>query len=36
MVLTAGTSYLIPATGFEQILNGKTLISVFAKLKFTF
>jgi len=36
MVLTAGTSYLIPATGFEQILNGKTLISVFAKFKFTF
>ena len=36
IVLTAGTSYLIPAQGFEQILNGKTLISVFAKLKFMF
>ena len=36
IVLTAGTSYLIPARGFEQILNGKTLISVFAKLKFMF
>ena len=36
IVLTAGTSYLIPERGFEQILNGKTLISVFAKLKFMF
>jgi Carboxypeptidase regulatory-like domain len=36
MVLTAGTSYLIPARGFEQILNGKALISVFARLKFMF
>jgi len=36
IVLTAGTSYLIPSTGFEQILNGKTLISVFSKIKFQF
>ena len=36
IVLTAGSAYLVPANGFEQILNGKTLIAVFAKLKLLF
>jgi Carboxypeptidase regulatory-like domain len=36
IVITAGTSYLVPATGFEQMLNGKTLISAFTRLKFEF
>ncbi|HXY14203.1 MAG TPA: carboxypeptidase-like regulatory domain-containing protein [Terriglobales bacterium] len=36
IVITAGTSGLIPAQGFEQVFNPKSLISGFAKIKFQF
>ena len=36
IVLTAGVSSLVPGIGFEQIFNGKTLISGLVGLKFQF
>ena len=36
IVLTAGVSSLVPGVGFEQILNGKTLISGVVGMKFQF
>jgi len=36
IVLTTGVSSLVPGIGFEQILNGKTLISGVVGLKFQF
>jgi hypothetical protein len=36
IVLVGGVSSLVPGRGFEQIYNGKTLFSVFAKIKFQF
>ena len=36
IVLTGGVSSLVPGRGFEQIYNGKTLFSVFARIKFQF
>ncbi len=35
-VLTGGISSLVPGRGFEEIYNGKTLFSVFARIKFQF
>jgi hypothetical protein len=36
IVITAGTSGLIPALGFDQVFNSRSLISAFAKIKFQF
>jgi len=36
IVLTGGISSLVPGRGFEEIYNGKTLFSVFARIKFQF
>lgn len=36
IVITAGTSGLIPSPGFEEIFNSRCLISAFAKIKFQF
>jgi hypothetical protein len=36
IVVTAGVSTLVPGSGFEQIYSGKTLVSGFLNLKFTF
>jgi len=36
IVLIGGVSSLVPGRGFEQIYSGKTLFSVFAKIKFQF
>jgi len=36
IVLIGGVSSLVPGRGFEQIYNGKTLFSIFAKIKFQF
>ncbi len=36
IVLTGGISSLVPGQGFEDIYSGKTLFSVFAKIKFQF
>jgi hypothetical protein len=36
VVLTGGISSLVPGQGFEEIYNGKTLFSVFARIKFQF
>ncbi len=36
IVITAGTSGLIPSQGFEQVFNPRSLISGFAKIKFQF
>ncbi|MGA7575678.1 MAG: carboxypeptidase regulatory-like domain-containing protein [Terriglobales bacterium] len=36
IVITAGTSGLIPSLGFEQVFNPRSLISAFARIKFQF
>ena len=36
IVITAGTSGLIPSQGFDQVFNPRSLISAFAKIKFQF
>jgi hypothetical protein len=36
IVITAGTSGLIPSLGFDQVFNPRSLISAFAKIKFQF
>jgi Carboxypeptidase regulatory-like domain len=36
IVITAGTSGLIPSLGFDQVFNPRSLISGFAKIKFQF
>jgi hypothetical protein len=36
IVITAGTSGLIPSLGFEQVFNPRSLISGFARIKFQF
>jgi Carboxypeptidase regulatory-like domain len=36
IVLVGGVSSLVPGRGFEQIYSGKTLFSIFAKVKFQF
>jgi len=36
IVITAGTSGLIPSSGFEQVFNPRSLISAFARIKFQF
>ncbi len=36
IVLTGGISSLVPGRGFEEIYNGKTLFSIFARIKFQF
>ena len=36
IVFTAGVDALVPGWGFEQILNGKTLLSGFGKIILVF
>jgi len=36
IVLTAGTSGLIPSSGFEQVFNPRSLISAFGRIRFQF
>jgi hypothetical protein len=36
IVITAGTSGLIPSSGFDQVFNPRSLISGFARIKFQF
>ena len=36
IVFTGGVSSLVPGRGFEEIYNGKTLFSIFARIKFQF
>lgn len=36
IVITAGTSGLIPSMGFDEVFNPRSLISAFAKVKFQF